>query len=175
MDTLNLSDWLQFLGMTAVVVSLIFVGLQLKQSQAIAIAGQYQSRTDTFVDYYSALLQSDVGLQWIGQAGLTHLASYDKFPDDFRNWLLGLSPEEFASRALTAQIGLKAHDNIHYQYQAGFHSTEAWLASRSEFKNRLKDPKSLIRLAYEADFHTCWRKSFDALIQELIDEDDSAV
>ena len=142
---------------------------------SIALAGQYQSRTDTTTEYYSALLQSDVGLHWIGQTGLTNLASYDKFPDDFGNWLLGLSPEEFASRVLTASISLKAFDNIHYQYQAGFHSTEAWLATRSELKNRLKDPESLVRLVYEFDPHSCWRKSFDGFIQELIDEDDFAV
>lgn len=43
----ELDDWLQIVGIFAVVASLVFVGLQLKQTQEIAIAGQYQQRIDS--------------------------------------------------------------------------------------------------------------------------------
>lgn len=38
MDSQKLHDWLQIIGITAVVASLIFVGLQIKQSDDIALA-----------------------------------------------------------------------------------------------------------------------------------------
>jgi hypothetical protein len=44
MKTNVLNDWLQIVGMVAIVASLVFVGMQLKQSQDIAIAAQYQAR-----------------------------------------------------------------------------------------------------------------------------------
>ena len=34
----------QLLGMLGIIISLIFVGLEMRQSQRIAIAGQYQAR-----------------------------------------------------------------------------------------------------------------------------------
>ena len=37
MDSKKLNDWLQLVGMAAVVASLIFVGLPIKQSDAIAM------------------------------------------------------------------------------------------------------------------------------------------
>lgn len=43
MYSAKLNDWLQVLGMAAVVASLVFVGLQLKQSEEIALAEVYES------------------------------------------------------------------------------------------------------------------------------------
>ena len=44
MLTEKINDWLQIVGMVGIIGSLIFVGLQLKQSQDIAVAGQNQER-----------------------------------------------------------------------------------------------------------------------------------
>lgn len=38
MDSAKLNDWLQVIGMFAVVGSLVFVGLQMRQTQEIALA-----------------------------------------------------------------------------------------------------------------------------------------
>jgi len=43
MDSQKLHDWLQIIGIAAVVASLIFVGLQLKQSDEIALAEVFES------------------------------------------------------------------------------------------------------------------------------------
>jgi hypothetical protein len=43
-DSSKLSDWLQVIGLFAVVASLIFVGLQMKQTDAIALSEIYQER-----------------------------------------------------------------------------------------------------------------------------------
>ena len=44
MDSAKLSGWLQVVGLFAVVASLIFVGLQMKQADAIALSQIYQER-----------------------------------------------------------------------------------------------------------------------------------
>ena len=41
MDTAKLNDWMQVVGIFAVVASLLFVGLQMKQSQDIAVVETY--------------------------------------------------------------------------------------------------------------------------------------
>jgi hypothetical protein len=43
MDAQKLHDWLQIIGIAAVVASLVFVGLQLKQSDEVALAGVFES------------------------------------------------------------------------------------------------------------------------------------
>lgn len=44
MDSKKLNDWMQVLGLFALVASLIFVSLRMKQAEEIAIAAQYQER-----------------------------------------------------------------------------------------------------------------------------------
>jgi hypothetical protein len=47
MASQKFNDSVQILGMVGIIGSLVFVGLQLKQSQEIAIASQYQARLDS--------------------------------------------------------------------------------------------------------------------------------
>ena len=54
-------DWkniAELLGIAAIVASLIFVGLQLKQSQEIAIASQYQARADATMAFFNAHIEA---------------------------------------------------------------------------------------------------------------------
>ena len=44
MDIAKINDWLQVLGIFGVIASLIFVGLQMKQTQEIALAETYNAR-----------------------------------------------------------------------------------------------------------------------------------
>ena len=59
MSGTNWKDTAELIGIAAIVASLIFVGLQMKQSQDIAIAAQYQSRADTAVEWYISRMASD--------------------------------------------------------------------------------------------------------------------
>lgn len=53
MDLAKLNDWMQVLGIFALVASLIFVGLQMKQGHEIALAGQFQERSATAVEFWN--------------------------------------------------------------------------------------------------------------------------
>ena len=50
MDSAKLNDWMQVVGIFAVVLSLIFVGLQMRQEQEIAIVDTYGSVADAQVN-----------------------------------------------------------------------------------------------------------------------------
>lgn len=64
MDSAKLNDWMQVLGIFALVASLVFVGIQLKQTHDIALADQYQSRAQTVVDYLLVRLEQDDNDPW---------------------------------------------------------------------------------------------------------------
>jgi len=162
-------DWFQIVGMTAVVASLIFVGLQLKQSQEIAIAAQYQARLDAASGHYEAILQSDVGLRAIGRDILVDIESDEVAPPELKAWAASQPIEELAFRAIGATIFLKSHDNVYFQYQSGFLSEEAWSALRVQLKAGLDDPRTWCRGVFEKN-PGVWRESFQKLIQEMLDQ-----
>ena len=49
--------WIQLLGMLGVLGGLIFVGLEMQQSQRIAIAGQIQARNDVLMTWAATPLE----------------------------------------------------------------------------------------------------------------------
>ena len=57
-DTSKINEWLQVVGMFGVIASLVFVGLQLKQTQQIALSNTYQARNDATVESLVAAMGS---------------------------------------------------------------------------------------------------------------------
>ena len=47
MKKVNLDTWIQFIGMLSIVASLLFVGLEMRQTQQIAIASQVDARNQS--------------------------------------------------------------------------------------------------------------------------------
>jgi|TARA_B110000196_G_scaffold261160_1_gene232565 hypothetical protein len=62
MKKVNLDTWIQLIGIFSIVASLIFVGLEMRQSQRIAQAGQQQDRTASFLGLLGA--NSEAGVDW---------------------------------------------------------------------------------------------------------------
>ena len=48
----NFEAWIQLLGMVGVLGGLVFVGLEMQQTQQIAIAGQTQARNQQQLDFF---------------------------------------------------------------------------------------------------------------------------
>ena len=48
MKKISLDSWVQLIGMLSVVAGLVFVGLEMQQSQKIALAGQQANRVQLF-------------------------------------------------------------------------------------------------------------------------------
>jgi hypothetical protein len=156
--------------MAAIIASLIVVGLQLKQSQDIAIAAQYQARSDSLREQFTAILESEAGMRVIGSDLLADIQAREDMPADFKAWASNQPVEELAFRAVGAFISLKSYDNLYFQYQSGFLAEEAWDAMRIQLGQALKDPKIWMRGAFEEN-PEIWRASYRKLIQELLEED----
>ena len=63
MDKANTSFAVQLLSVLGVIGSLIFVGLELQQTQRVAIAGQQQARSALVVDIISNLTVTGIDFQ----------------------------------------------------------------------------------------------------------------
>ena len=101
---------MQVVGIFALVASLIFVGLQMKQTQEIAVASQFQARSTEF----QALSRTGVEANWT-------------YPP-----LRPFISEQFSAADISGVVWAWAgFDNHHFQYQSGFLSEEAWNAQLS--------------------------------------------
>ncbi|HSR88687.1 MAG TPA: hypothetical protein VLL07_07005 [Pontiella sp.] len=167
MKTWTSHDWFEAIGMSALIASLIFVGLQLKQSQEIAIAAQYQARLDAASGHYTAILQSDAGLRVIGSDVLADMLADETMPPEIKAWAQSQPVEDLAFRAVAATLFLKSHDNVYFQYQSGFLSEEAWNALRKQLQTGLDEPRSWCRAVYE-DNPAIWRESYRDLIESML-------
>jgi hypothetical protein len=119
MDPAKLNDWMQVVGIFAVVVSLMFVGFQLKQSQDIAIAGQNQERQSVAIDYYASLIQVDEIVDHYGAQHRGHLDANIDLENRRSDRMIGLS-------YIRSRMRLSIYDNNHFQYQSGFMTIESW-------------------------------------------------
>ena len=119
MDSEKLNDWMQVVGLFAVVLSLIFVGFQLKQSQDIAVAGQNQERQSVVNDYYAALIQKDEIVDYYGARHREHLEVNVDTERPRSDRMIGLS-------YIRTRMRLSIYDNNHFQYQLGFMTVESW-------------------------------------------------
>jgi hypothetical protein len=109
----NWKDIAELLGIAAIVASLVFVGLQMKQTHEIAIAAQYQARAEATLAMFTSHLE----------AGYTIPPFRDKLSES-------LTAEDIAM----ANWQWTTFDNNFYQYQAGFLEEEAWERLKSGTK-----------------------------------------
>jgi hypothetical protein len=110
MNSAKLNDWMQVVGIFALVASLVFVGLQMRQSQEIAIADQFQSRTQTVLSFLET--QMEVG-----------------YVPNVPGWRDRVSNKEILADDIhTRQWLWVNYDNHYFQYQAGFMEESAWQA-----------------------------------------------
>jgi hypothetical protein len=167
----NWKDGAEIIGVIAIVLSLIFVGLQIKQSREIALAAQYQARLDTWVGALTAYIQSDVALRVNGSR-----ARNLPLPDGvdqvkWKQWHDETPVEEIGYHYLSALILLRTADNNYFQYQSGYLRHEAWLAFRAPLRQALSADMSYVRLTYlrNKDEH---RPAFRAEIERILAEID---
>jgi hypothetical protein len=169
MNSTNWKDIAELVGISAIVASLVFVGLELRQSHEIAIAAEYQERATSIIDQYNAQIQSDAALSVVGQPLYEAVRSAD-FPDEYRRLYEGYTVEQLGFNAVTTLNALTAFDNIYFQYQSGFISDESWQAFRYRLRRTLESP--ITRQMFEKD-PNWYRVSYRQLCNEIITEIDS--
>jgi hypothetical protein len=157
MDSSKISDWLQVIGMFGVIGSLMFVGLQMKQDQEIALSVAAQSRAELTVQFMSDRSSNPYYLTGIAKV-------------DNEAWET-LTAEERESLTQSYMAQLFLYENIHDQYERGFINDERWIGTRENIAGSLGKGRPM-RLVYEAT-ESRWRSSFRKVVDELIVEVDA--
>jgi len=126
LDSAKLSDWLQVIGLFAVVASLIFVGLQMKQTDAIALSEIYQERAIAAREHN--LINASNPYFLSGSAKL----------------YVGKQSELTAQEAIALEYDfgsqLVVFDNYHQQYEWGFLSEAHWSSTVANVKCSFENP-----------------------------------
>ena len=99
MKNVDINVLIQLLGMIGIIGSLVFVGLEMRQSHRIALAAQHQARSEMFMDQVN--VHTEAGLTFRDYsneeryAGLNGLwAASIVFENDFVQYELGLMEED---------------------------------------------------------------------------------
>jgi len=148
MDSAKLNDWMQVFGIFALVASLIFVGLEMRQSQKIAVSAAYQARADSSMTLRMASLESETLQSARAKEGQG--MGLDQ-----------LTPEEAVVLRDRWNAQLVYLENMHYQYVSGFITEEQWqsnrfeltsmLSRRPEWRRRMVDNCNLFRDSFCAE------------------------
>ena len=115
MRKIDIQDLIQLLGMVGIIGSLIFVGLEMRQSQRIAIAGQQQGRAEIASNFMSAFLENGLDSQTV------------YFRHDPNH---GFTDEEIAFRNMMHNSWF-LYENDFYQYTQGLMDEVTWTAKLS--------------------------------------------
>jgi hypothetical protein len=154
MDSTKLRDWMEVVGIFALVASLIFVGLQMRQAHKISLSQAYQSRTSAAAEWNSAFAANPAALSAFRK-------SADGASDD-------ISSEEYDAlrRSVIGMVYL--YDNGHYQYQQGFVSEGYWATTRASLKSVMKNPVANVVIMERLD--TGMRPDFRAVVVSVSKE-----
>ena len=108
----SLDAWIQLLGMLSVVAGLVFVGLEMQQTQSIAIAGQQQGRAEITNNFLNSFLENGLDFQTV---------YFQQKPNH------KLSVEEIAFRN-SMHIAWFLYENDFYQYTQELMDESTWQA-----------------------------------------------
>jgi hypothetical protein len=166
LDLTKLKDWAELIGVFSLVASLIFVGLQLKQSQEIAIAEQYQVRAIYGAEHLASYVESEHLLEFTAQ---DLKIAYDAggFDEAINSDFETFGANYVAFSMVMAAKAMATFDNYYFQYEQGFMEHEAWSAFRHRFKEAFRD--KYIQHAFLRD-PLQWRPSYRKLGYNLIAE-----
>jgi hypothetical protein len=169
MKPFNWRDTAEIIGFISIVGGLVFVGLQLRQSQEIAIASQYQERASTAVEYYSSQMQNERAIFDQGEE-IAAAVSSGKASPALKSLIEDQSPESVGIWFYRRRVFFVMLDNFHYQYQSGFMADESWDAFRRQLHDEFSDQATA---AYYRDYGSNFRESFEALCDQILQEIDS--
>ena len=160
----------EVVGLLAIVASLVFVGIQMKQSQEIAISTQYQERANAAVEMFTGNLQSDLSLRLSGDR--LRLTMFGPESDAIlRDWAQERKPQELAWQFNNFLMLFSIYDNNHFQYSAGFLDEDSWLSFQARMKNVLANPVNRAMFKQmSSSFRAPFRQAVDNVIGEIESE-----
>ena len=118
----SFDTWIQLLGMLGILGGLVFVGLEMRQTQIIALAGQVQARNDNIADALIAPMEGQIDA-----------IAHRTIPFDQQTENQKLLSTQFSR--WQAQM----YENNFYQYQLGLLSGEHWQQQEVRILNAWSD------------------------------------
>ena len=110
---INLDTWIQLIGMLSVVAGLIFVGIEMRQTQQVALAAQQQQRASALLDIIGSFSEADTPVSWL----------------DFVSENFDVSNQNNKALGENAAYQLwMVYENDHLQYELGLMDEEIWLS-----------------------------------------------
>lgn len=159
--TINkIREWLEIIGLFSVVASLVFVGLQLKQSQDIALSQASQSRTAIAIETLISTTENSHFISAVakGRSG--------RRPEQ--------TLEEQVAMSQYSTAILMSYEDQYFQYRNGFLTEERWEAAKAGLKRFMREDSNMpVRQTYER-FPMRVSSSFQELVNELIAEIDGS-
>lgn len=158
MSSTKLNDWLEVIGIFAVVASLIFVGLELRQAQVISMAQAYQERAIAASEWSTTLVANPVAVSAYLKITAGHQRG-DELTDE----------ERYVGRHTHVAL-FHLYDNAHYQFLNGLLSEEVWSMVRENLKRSMRRPFSREIYVSRSEYA---RPTFRAVVEELEREIDN--
>ena len=157
-------------GVFAVVVSLVFVGMQLYFDRQVAIADQYAQRSESMKSDSRSGMESEhyvLMLAKLWDGGYRGGKFGEVYEGLYEN--LGFTSVDIMVHKLATQQSMYQFDNVYFQYKQGLLAPEAWLALRNNLKNSLRS--RLTRHEYEISYS--YYPSLAEIIPEIFEELDN--
>jgi hypothetical protein len=155
MDSTKIKDWLEIVGIFGVIASLIFVGMEMRQSQQIAIATINSQRTDTTVQFLTTMATNPALLSLYDQA----------LSGEFESW----TSTERLSFNMMFGANMTKYADTYWQYVNGFVPEYRWLAVRENLKRDLSTvpPARALVQSDTAKFSEGMQQVIDELLAEI--------
>lgn len=163
MKKVDINVLIQLLGMVGIIGSLIFVGLEMRQSQRIALAAQQQSRTQVWTDLFNTFTEAGV--------------SYDEITMKLNGERRGIfpDPDRLASLSETERVAndnwtywyWQTAENDYLQYDLGLMDEDIWQAKLAgwAFVYNMCDSRHIFTF-----MEPFYNKKFTTIISSFTDE-----
>jgi len=145
MDSAKISDWMQVVGIFALVASLVFVGLQMQQDREIARVMIYQSRASILAEISIAAASSPEALSANIKSSFGEPGKEIQVDD----WPAPVTAQDMVLGAYQVNAFMAIADNSFFQYQEGFLPEEHWASVKSSLV-KLASDLPFLRLRMEA-------------------------
>ena len=122
MTEVSLDTWIQLLGMVGLLGGLIFVGLEMRQSQIIALGAQQHGRTEMTGALWLAGLEGETDI---------HAAMSQPWSE--------LSDNQKSVREQIQRYFWVLLQNNHYQYELGLINEESWAQIEGRIETRFSE------------------------------------
>ena len=127
MDSAKISDWMQVVGIFALVASLVFVGMQMQQDREIARVMIYQSRASTLAELSIAAASSPEAMSAAVKSSFGDPGKEIQMDD----WPVPITAQDMVLGTFQVNAFMAIADNSFYQYQQGFLPAEHWASVKS--------------------------------------------